>query len=75
MIETRAQRRVIRRVRATVSPARSYRSPVLILTVMQGPDKGRKFELPDHEPKVAVKLFGSAYWNRASNLTMIPTTE
>jgi two-component system, NtrC family, sensor kinase len=25
---------------------------VLILTVMQGPDKGRKFELPDHEPQL-----------------------
>jgi two-component system NtrC family sensor kinase len=24
---------------------------VLILTVLQGPDKGRKFELPDHEPQ------------------------
>jgi two-component system NtrC family sensor kinase len=26
--------------------------PVLILTVMQGPDKGRKYELPDHEPQL-----------------------
>jgi two-component system, NtrC family, sensor kinase len=25
---------------------------VLILTVMQGPDTGRKFELPDHEPQL-----------------------
>jgi len=25
---------------------------VLILTVLQGPDKGRKFELPDHEPQL-----------------------
>lgn len=25
---------------------------VLILTVIQGPDKGRKFELPDHEPQL-----------------------
>ncbi|MFN0134433.1 MAG: ATP-binding protein [Phycisphaerales bacterium] len=25
---------------------------MLILTVMQGPDKGRKFELPDHEPQL-----------------------
>jgi signal transduction histidine kinase len=25
---------------------------VLILTVMQGPDKGRKYELPDHEPQL-----------------------
>src|SRR5690606_15804971 len=25
---------------------------VLILTVMQGPDKGRKFELPDNEPQL-----------------------
>lgn len=24
---------------------------MLILTVLQGPDKGRKFELPDHEPQ------------------------
>lgn len=28
------------------------RFSVLILTVMQGPDKGRKFELPDHEPQL-----------------------
>src|SRR5256885_2190304 len=32
--------------------ARPLRFPVLILTVMQGPDKGRKFELPDHEPQL-----------------------
>ncbi len=25
---------------------------MLILTVLQGPDKGRKFELPDHEPQL-----------------------
>ena len=25
---------------------------MLILTVIQGPDKGRKFELPDHEPQL-----------------------
>ncbi len=25
---------------------------MLLLTVMQGPDKGRKFELPDHEPQL-----------------------
>jgi two-component system, NtrC family, sensor kinase len=25
---------------------------VLILTVLQGPDKGRKYELPDHEPQL-----------------------
>jgi two-component system, NtrC family, sensor kinase len=25
---------------------------VLILTVIQGPDKGRKYELPDHEPQL-----------------------
>ncbi|MEM1447312.1 MAG: FHA domain-containing protein, partial [Planctomycetota bacterium] len=24
---------------------------MLILTVIQGPDKGRRFELPDHEPQ------------------------
>lgn len=29
-----------------------YRCGVLILTVMQGPDKGRKYELPDHEPQL-----------------------
>jgi two-component system, NtrC family, sensor kinase len=25
---------------------------VLVLTVLQGPDKGRRFELPDHEPQL-----------------------
>jgi len=25
---------------------------VLILTVLKGPDKGRRFELPDHEPQL-----------------------
>lgn len=25
---------------------------MLVLTVLQGPDKGRKFELPDHEPQL-----------------------
>ncbi len=25
---------------------------MLILTVLQGPDKGRRFELPDHEPQI-----------------------
>ena len=32
--------------------APTYRCDVLILTVIQGPDKGRKFELPDHEPQL-----------------------
>src|SRR5688500_14035383 len=27
-------------------------SLMLIRTVLQGPDKGRKFELPDHEPQL-----------------------
>src|SRR3989304_1595041 len=26
--------------------------PVLILTVLHGPDKGKRFELPDHEPQL-----------------------
>jgi pSer/pThr/pTyr-binding forkhead associated (FHA) protein len=27
-------------------------SPVLVLTVIQGPDKGKKFELPANEPQL-----------------------
>ncbi len=37
--------------RATV-PANQYDCCVLILTVIQGPDKGRTFQLPDHEPQL-----------------------
>jgi len=29
-----------------------YLAGVLILTVIQGPDQGRKYELPDHEPQL-----------------------
>ncbi len=29
-----------------------YAACVLVLSVIQGPDKGRKFELPDHEPQL-----------------------
>ncbi len=43
---------------------------MLILTVLQGPDKGKKYELPDHEPQLigrsseALPLSDGRWWFR-----------
>ena len=48
---------------------------MLILTVLQGPDKGRKFELPDHEPQLigrsseALPLMDNTVSRRHAELT------
>lgn len=48
---------------------------VLVLTIIQGPNKGRKFELPDHEPQLigrsseALLLDDSAISRRHAELT------
>jgi signal transduction histidine kinase len=48
---------------------------VLVLTVLQGPDKGRKFELPDHEPQLigrsseALPMTDNAVSRRHAELT------
>jgi len=48
---------------------------VLVLSVIQGPDKGRKFELPDHEPQLigrsseALPLDDNAISRRHAELT------
>jgi signal transduction histidine kinase len=48
---------------------------VLVLTVIQGPDKGRRFELPDHEPQLigrsseALPLTDNAVSRRHAELT------
>ena len=48
---------------------------VLILTVLQGPDKGKKYELPDHEPQLigrsseALPLSDNAVSRRHAELT------
>lgn len=48
---------------------------MLILTVLQGPDKGRKFELPDHEPQLigrsseALPITDNAVSRRHAELT------
>jgi signal transduction histidine kinase len=48
---------------------------VLVLTVIQGPDKGRKYELPDHEPQLigrsseALPLMDTTVSRRHAELT------
>lgn len=48
---------------------------VLVLTVIQGPDKGRRYELPDHEPQLigrsseALPLSDNAVSRRHAELT------
>jgi signal transduction histidine kinase len=53
----------------------AYRPSVLVLTVIQGPDKGRKYELPDYEPQLigrsseALPLADSTVSRRHAELT------
>lgn len=52
-----------------------YHRRVLVLTVIQGPDKGRKYELPDHEPQLigrsseALPLMDTTVSRRHAELT------
>lgn len=52
-----------------------YAAGVLVLTVIQGPDKGRKYELPDHEPQLigrsseALPLMDTTVSRRHAELT------
>jgi len=54
---------------------RPYHGDVLVLSVIQGPDKGRTFELPDHEPQLigrsseALPLMDTTVSRRHAELT------
>jgi two-component system, NtrC family, sensor kinase len=58
-----------------LAPLGSYTLPVLILTVIQGPDKGRKYELPENEPQLigrsseALPMSDNAVSRRHAELT------
>src|SRR5690606_34052877 len=60
-------------------PASPLQSAVLILTVIQGPDKGKKFELPGNEPQLigrsseALPLTDTTVSRRHAELTPDPT--